>query len=363
MEDERIDKPEETVGVKVIERYSVEIGVFAHNEANSIRQLLEDLANQTAFVDSNLDLLVTVLANGCSDDTVDVAQDAISALSPEKSGKFRVVDLKQAGKSRTWNAFVHDIARPDVQIYVMVDGDIRLPESSALGGLISGLIKRPELRVFTSRPVKDLEFSHEQLSVVERAIAAGGGGLADWRRSLCGQFYAIKGNAARRVWLPVGLPVEDGFLHAMVVTDFLTDVNAEQRIDGDESVWHLYGSIRTIPELISHQVRIVIGSAVNSALFRVIRRDTPNAEQAAQMLQKAASADDWLRVTLARELPRAPFAYVPFHFLYKRLLRYSQLERRGIKQFSTLIVGLGLDAVVYFLAQMKMAQGRAAGYW
>ena len=57
--------------------------------------------------------------------------------------------------------------------------------------------------------------------------------------------------------------------------------------------------------LIRHQTRIVVGSAVNAALFAHIRRNAPTEEQAHALLMKAAADPDWLGRVLKAVTPAA----------------------------------------------------------
>jgi hypothetical protein len=289
-----------------------------------------------------LDLRILVLCNGCTDGTV------AAAVTPG----VEVVDLAQGGKSRTWNRFVHDLSRHDADMLVFCDADIRLPEKDALLGLVRGL---GDLWVMNSRPVKDIGFDVEPKGVVDRVIAGASGGLDDWRTAICGQFYAMPAGVARRFWLPIGLPVEDGFLRAMVLTDGLTEAEDFGRIGGGD-VFHVYASERSIPALIRHQTRIVIGSAINAAVFAHLRGVPLPAHHAE--LARAAGDPDWLGRVIKAQLPRW-FGYVPLHFLTKRVVRAWRHPRR----WPMAIVGFGFDAIVYANAQWRMARGTGAGHW
>lgn len=327
----------------------VDIGVFAHNEAAGIAAMVARLRAQDL---TGLDARILVLANGCSDDTAAQARAAGA----------EVADLPEGGKSRTWNRFVHDLSRPEADILIFADADIDLPEADALRRLVVGLAARPALHVMNSRPVKDIVARPQGLGWQDRLIAMAGGTLDDWRTAICGQLYAMPAVRARAHWMPIGLPVEDGFLRAMVLTDALTSPEDLSRIDGAD-VWHIYESERSIPALIRHQVRIVIGSAINLATFETIRT-LPAAERAAA-LRAAAAQPGWLAGVIRARLPRWPDGYVPLHFLVKRsqnLLRDRARLWRP-KGILLLCAGFGFDLIVYLLAQIRMARGTGAGHW
>jgi glycosyltransferase involved in cell wall biosynthesis len=317
----------------------VDLGVFAHNEAQGIADMLGGLLAQNT---GGLDLRILVLCNGCTDGTVAAA--GVPGVE--------VVDLPQGGKSRTWNRFVHDLSRPGADVLVFCDADIRLPERDVLRRLVSGMGSH---WVMNSRPVKDIGFDVAPRGMMDRVIAAAGGGLDDWKTAICGQFYAMPAVRARKFQMPVGLPVEDGFLRAMVLTDGLTEAEDFSRIGGAD-VFHVYASERSIPALIKHQTRIVIGSAINAAVFAHLRAVPLPAHHAE--LARAAGDPDWLSRVIRAQLPRW-FGWVPPHFLTKRLARAWRSPRR----WPVAILGFGFDVIVYVNAQVRMAFGTGAGHW
>ena len=317
----------------------VDVGVFAHNEALGIAGMLRGLLAQDV---GGLDVRIVVLCNGCTDGTVVAAGGAGVA----------VVDLPQGGKSRTWNRFVHDLARKDADVLVFCDADIRLPEGDALRRLVAGL---GDLWVMNSRPVKDIGFDVAPRGMLDRVIAGASGGLDDWRTAICGQFYAMPAARARRFQMPIGLPVEDGFLRAMVLTDGLTEREDFGRIGGGD-VFHVYASERSVAALIRHQTRIVIGSAINAAVFAHLRGVPMPAHHVE--LARAAGDAEWLSRVIKAQLPRW-FGYVPLHFLTKRVVRAWRQPTR----WPMTVLGFGFDVIVYVNAQVRMAFGTGAGHW
>ena len=320
----------------------VDLGVFAHNEGLGIAAMVAGLRAQT--LPAGVDLRLLVLANGCSDDTAARARGAGA----------EVADLDQGGKSRTWNRFVHDLSRPDADLLVFCDADITLPKPDALARLITTLAARPALWVLNSQPVKDATAPGAQ-TLTGRLARKAAGGLDDWKTAICGQLYAMPTPRARAFHLPIGLPVEDGFLRAMVLTYHLTTPEDFTRIDGLDGLHHLYAGESSLRGLIRHQTRIVIGSAINAALFAHLQTLPPDAraKDCARMADDPAA----LPAVLAATLPRAPYGYVPFHFLFKRL------ARAHLRRLPVAILGFGFDAIVYLRAQIAMLRGTGAGHW
>lgn len=339
----------------------VDIGVFAHNEAGQIGPMLDSLLAQDLFSGAGAPCL-HILANGCTDTTVAEARAAIAARGLEAVA--RIHDLPEGGKSRTWNRFVHDLSRPEADFLVFMDADIRIPNPDMLHGLVDFVAQAPGLDGASSNAVKDIVYDPAlKRGPLDALIGAAGGTLNNWKDSICGQLYLLRAPVARSFWLPIGLPVEDGFVRAMVQTrNFTTEGGAETRLDGRDELFHVYESERGIGTLIRHQTRIVIGSAINAVIYGRIR-NLPPTERFADLGQSARDPA-WLSGLLKQKLPRAPYGYVPVHFLIKRVQFWGRSpDRFRPKRLIVTAAGFAFDAVVYVRAQYAMWRGIGAGYW
>lgn len=338
----------------------VDIGVFAHNEANGIARMLGGLLRQET---TGLDVKIWVLANGCTDDTADRARDFVLAQETMRSNVcIEVLDLPLPGKSRTWNTYVHQVSRTDADVLIFSDADIELPEPDSLLRLFKGLTASPNLYGFNSHPIKDIVYRPENLSMTDRVIASGSETLNEWKTAVCGSLYAMPAAKARMLHMPIGLAVEDGFLRAMILTDVMSIEEDLTRLDGG-NVFHIFAAERSVSALIRHQTRLVIGTAVNVAIFDYLRALPSSRRRAA--LAEAASQEAWLPNVIRTRLPRWPFGWIPFQCVTKRVLFISREPRKLLRpqRIFMLMVGLGFDLVVYVNAQIKMARGTGAGYW
>lgn len=338
----------------------VEIGIFAHNEEHNIRQMLDTLASQDIFRADGLSVRVLLLANGCTDRTVEVAK--IHMASSRNPLPLDILETDQGGKSRTWNLLVHNASRPSTQYTIFCDCDIEMPNEDTLRCMVEFLDSNPQLQAASSRAVKDIAFLPGKLTATEKLISVSGGQLDDWKTSICGQLYIARSSVLRRVHLPIGLPVEDGFLRAMILTDRLQKAEDFRLISGSDSIFHLYRSERTIARLIRHQIRIVIGSAINSAIFGYLRE--MGGASILHELENSSKDDSWVRKVCAARLPNWRYGWVPTHFLFKRIQHARKSGRRWTpKRMALVILGFCFDAVVYVGAQIKMARGINSGYW
>lgn len=338
----------------------VDIGVFAHNEADGIARTLRGLMRQAVV---SLDVRVLVLANGCTDDTAELARAfARSGADSAPNPRIEVAELTLGGKSRTWNRFVHELSRPEADVLVFMDADIDIPEPDSLLRLIRGLTSNPALHAFNSHPIKDIVYRPENLGFLDKAIAMGSETLNDWKTAICGSLYAMPSARARLLHMPIGLAVEDGFLRAMILTDVMTIDEDFSRIDGGD-VFHVFASERSVLALIKHQTRIVIGSAINTAAFTALH-GAPRPQRRAA-LAAAASQENWLSEVIRSQLPKWPYGWIPLHYLTKRIGFIAQQPKKLLRprQLFVLVLGFGFDLVVYINAQIKMAKGVGAGHW
>lgn len=341
---------------------NISIGVFAHNEESNIGDFIRAISEQSILKRSDLNVTVYILANGCSDKTEERAEAAIEKYGDVPTPQITLCKLSEGGKSRTWNRFVHHIAPVDTDYFIFADADISFASSDAFERMYQRIVGTA-LHVFNSRPIKDLTFSERPLGLVEKVILKSSGKMESYKIAICGQLYIARADAIREIYLPVGLPVEDGFIRAMLLTDMLTHAEDLGRIDGADDIFHIYESITTVRELLRHQTRIIIGSAINEAVFQHMRERATEREGRKSMLLEASGNDGWLNDVLKLQLPKWPYGFVSFHYLTKRLVAFRTGAKKGLSSVAVTMVGFGLDFFVYIVASIKMWRGTGSGYW
>ncbi len=341
----------------------IEIGVFAHNEEANIEKTINNLLSQDIFENPEHDIVCRILANGCTDNTVINANAAININ--KQCNIIKIHDLPLGGKSRTWNKYVHELARLDCEVLIFIDADIEIINKNNISKMLECINEENSPVICSSKPVKDINyFSSAKKSFLDKVIGSSADGLNDWTKSVCGSLYVLKGNVARLIYLPIGLPVEDGFMCALISTDFFDKTDGSvNRIENIEGIFHLYESERTLSGLINHQTRIVVGSSINSVLFGELWR-IGDKSKVQQFLKEISSDDQWINRTIAKKLPDTKFGYVPWHFLTKRMIRWSGSSHKfTIRSMIIAAVGTAFDTLVFFRAQIAMHRGAGAGYW
>lgn len=166
----------------------ISVCVFAHNEERHIARCLASLPR--AVGDSPL--AIRVIANGCSDRTVEIARTT-------GRDDVVVVDLAVGDKANAWNTYVHDHA-PRAAQHVFIDGDCRA-EPGAIAALVDALAADPGANAAAAVPCAGRGAKRARARM-----------QAD--RALAGNLYALRGEFVERVRqrglrIPVGTVGED----------------------------------------------------------------------------------------------------------------------------------------------------------
>lgn len=334
----------------------VEICMFAYNEKESITKAMEDIVKQDVFSCDKFKVILNVVANGCTDGTENVVENFIRLN--QLDDKVKLFSILDKGKSRAWNLFVHLHMNQEAVYTVFCDADIKIDSVSAIREMLELLENNKNLVAVNSKPVKDISLKNKK-NLVEKIIISSAGNFSDWKKSICGQFYCVRKNSIENTYLPIGLPVEDGYIAASLVTGNFSTLPDFEKITGNERIFHFYKSEIDMVNIINHQVRIVIGSSVNSALFDYI--GSLNEKDKKKLKNIFLSDDLWLQRFLMDYYPKW-YGWVPLHFLTKRSKRLLA-NKLGLNLIFKLIVGFLFDLIVYLKAQYLMSKGKGSGFW
>ena len=343
------------------------IGIFAHNEEQNIGLTLESLFRQSLMKASATkdlgvgSLEVLCLANGCHDGTVGVANGYSRLLEPHIA--YRVLDLPQPGKSRTWNAFVHDLSDRDAEFLFLMDADIIFASDDVLEQLLRELLVNRHAQVATDTPIKAFTREPGKLSIADRGSLA-----ASVQKSLegmlCGQLYCARAEGLRRIWLPPALPVEDGYLAAMVATSGFTAPTDLNRIAWVPTARHFFRTYRSVGGFVAHEARIIVGSTINSWLFSVLWEQGKNGHAGAFVNSQNRADEDWLSRIIEGKVRSAGAWLIPMHFLLWRLepLKAQSLTRK-LRRAPVAMAATALNFVACVRANSILKRRNAAAHW
>ncbi len=260
------------------EELSISIGVLAHNEAPRIERTLISLLKQDVF--RNFPTELVVIANGCTDNTAEIARNVVTQFQKnwESPSDIRVEEIATAGKANAWNEFVHRVSSRKASALVLMDADINIINPDSITSLITTLRDDPVAVVCLGQALKDIELK-SSLTFFERSLLRASPRVDSEILALCGQLYCIDASEARKINLPIGITVDDGFIRALLLTFGFTRPEDAKRIAAAPRAVHSFAAVATIRELFKHEKWIVAGNIVNMMLFERFWSETPSRSQ------------------------------------------------------------------------------------
>jgi glycosyltransferase involved in cell wall biosynthesis len=354
-------------------RICVSIGIIAWNEEEAIEATLHSLWQQTLFSElqkRNLRTEVVIIANGCSDHTAETARQFFSRVARQEVSESitcQVMEVSEKGKNNSWNLFVHSFSSPSAACLILMDADIVIQGRETLWNMFRALESDANASVAVDQPLKDISLSPRK-TVCERISIATSGMTRATPAQLSGQLYCIRSQVARQIHLPRDLAAcEDGFIKALVCTDFLTAPSAPERIVVAPDAAHIFESYREVKDVIRNQKRQMIGQTIVHILVDKYLKDLPLAERInlAETIRKRENTDrDWLKRLIAEHLRQVKY----FWRLFPNLLRF-RLERwkalplvTRLRFFPSMIVGYAVTLVASRMAFRFLKQG-SIEYW
>lgn len=350
-----------------LERTRVSIGILAWNEERFLEDTIVSLAGQSLFNPARhaaFDVEVICVPNGCTDDTAGVAEKAFRPFFRECGHvSWRVAAVAEAGKSNAWNRFVHEFSRPAADYLILMDADIAFLETSTLENMIRALEDTPSADVAVDLPVKDVSFKRRK-NVIEW-FSVGASQLAEAGRvDLCGQLYCGRSAVLRRLWMPVGLTLEDGFLAAMVRTAMLTQAPHYDRIVRAPDASHVFTAYTSLPDIFRHQRAIAIGSTINNILIEHLEKHVTEAGAGELIRKWTEDEPDWFHRFVRAWFDARGWWAIPDALSLRRFRRLGSLPLREF--FGAVPVawaGFVLDSAVNLSANYRIKRADSAYFW
>ncbi len=340
------------------------IGVLAHNEEHGIGQTLKSLFTQDVF--GRYDCELVVVANGCADQTAEIARRCLADHRAvwSQRGSARVEDLSISGKANAWNEFVHRLSSPRAAVLVLMDADIGFLSPQTVSTLVDTLENSKDAVVCVDRPTKDIELqSHRTL--FQRLLLSATPRIDPNDVPLCGQLYCASSHELRHLHLPPEIQVDDGFIRAMLLTHGFTRPEDRRRIVLAPGVSHSFTSVATLSELFQHERWIVAGSIINMLLFEHFHSEARPGRSASALIAEWGRRDPrWLERFIAGQVRVRGWRLVPGDWWTRRWSRLKrQALRRQLARLPTAAAGSAFDALVFLAATWDVRRGRGFRYW
>ncbi|ESA37262.1 glycosyl transferase family 2 [Leptolyngbya sp. Heron Island J] len=307
-------------------KLTISIGILAYNEADSINKTLQSLSNQSIFNETNLDwdIEIIIVPNGCTDSTAEVAKKTLNQITSNqikrKRFSWKVCELAQAGKARAWNSYVHDFSNAAADYLILMDADIQFIEETTLQNLILALETNSNASISTDKPVKDVLLKPNK-NLIERlsALASGVSGASVDEVWICGQLYCARTLVLRRITIPLGVEMDDGYLWEMTVTDMLTTSRNLKRVVRAKDASHSFQAYTDLTTLLSHEKWLIVSDTINSFIFDYLKASNRIGEDLSLVIQKNNDSNpDWVANLVRTRVSSMGRWVIPNWFLYRR---------------------------------------------
>lgn len=347
------------------------VGILAHNEERTLPRTLHALAQQTVFASvESCDCEIVVVANGCTDRTASVAEAYLKEFEriffPGGRPRWRVVELAEAGKANAWNVFVHTVSDPGADYLVLMDADIELLEPGTLAAMQAALDRSARAWVAVDRPVKDVLLKARKAPVERLSTWATlvSGPPTGGEARLCGQLYMGRASILRKLWLPRGLPTQDGFLYTMLTTNGLAEPVDRSRVVRADGASHLFRGCVRFRDLVRHECWLIAGGAVSTLVYRTWPAGCSGLDQVGDQIRVKNEADpDWL-ARLIRENLEERWWVIPRSVLLRRFVRLRQgVARDRVRLAPLAFLAFIADFLLAVAANFHLRSRQSLPYW
>lgn len=347
----------------------ISIAVRAWNEEAVIRRTLESLFEQSLFEELSVrgeSCEVVCIPNGCTDRTAEIASAVFAEQKQSHpfADAFRcsVQNSSVAGRNHTWNTFVHGLSCPAAEFLFLMDSDIHFDRRETLCNMYRALLEDPETYVASDRPVKDVSLKpqkswRDRLSLATSDMNGATQGL------MTGQLYCIRAEVARRLYLPKELgSTDDGFIKAVVCTDFFSRELNAGRIVVAENASHVFEAYTSVGEVLKNQKRQMIGQTILHVLVDYLKTLPPEqrANLADTLRHKEEASPDWVARLVAEHLQWVRYFWRLFpdatSFRFQRWWRMRGLKR--LTHLPATLVGFAMTMIACAQAWRHFKRGQ-----
>ena len=346
----------------------VSIGLLAHNEEATIASVIRQILSQDIVQYPGYQVQLAVVANGCKDNTVVVAEETLKPYANLSNLSAQVVNLESPGKSNAWNEYVHKLAWPDSDFLVFVDADIEFGSVNVIRRLVESLEADKIATVSVDQPKKDILKKSKNKILTELSLKASELRKSKYYAELTGQLYCIRYQTAKHIHMPVGLPVEDGFLRAMVVTDNFTHPDDNSKIIAVNDVYHYFETLMSPVKLYKHEKRIILGSTINAMLYDYLWSNVAKSGKDAGVLIKELNQNDpdWLIQLIEAYKSKKGFWLVPKSLMLKHTYNFLRSKQSIIKKIFLMPIALAASMALILISlnvNLFLRKNNGIGHW
>ena len=345
----------------------VTIGMLAHDASETIKKTLESLLEQSLVQESDLQVEIVIVPNGCTDATEQIAKVVLEAAGGwlPSNVSWRVCSLNEPGKCNAWNELVHRIADERSEFIIFMDSDIVFLEEETLANLVKALRQDQAAVVSVDTPVKDIATKKKRRWIEWFSLRVSDVAATTERPAICGQLYCARASVVKEIWLPQGLPVEDGFLRAFVQTHGFTCPDRYERIIRAPNASHEFEAHVHTGHLIAHEEWLVAASTINTFIYTYLWDRCSKGGAAGQIIRDRNFEDPfWLDSLVTENIKNKGFWIVPLEFVIRRFLQLKNKPLMGrITRFPIALVAFLFDCLICARVNRILKRDGCVKYW
>ncbi|MBN2530544.1 MAG: glycosyltransferase family 2 protein [Deltaproteobacteria bacterium] len=356
------------------------VGILACNEAENIETILDNVFSQSIFQASGeqYDIEVVVVPNGCSDNTAELARKRLEGLAEEdfvSPVSWKVTELTKGDKAGAWNHFIHSASRPDTDYYILVDADIEIVVDRTFERLIDGLVNNSSAKISYGNSVKHSMLKgnktlYDRVSlflaggIKESGVAHKASRADDKIYYMSGQLYGARASALKRIWMPSGLPAEDGFLATCITTNMFKSEMAGDQIIRVADALHKFVAESTVKGWLHHEKRMTIGAAINGVLKKYFEARRDSIPDVGQWIREQGENDpNWL-ARIMDEAVKDGSGFVSFSWGIRRIRELKKVRPlKAMAFFPVYTAFLPVDFYVRHKSNKTISARSGVGFW
>jgi hypothetical protein len=274
-----------------------------------------------------------------------------------------VESVSTPGKVNAWNLYVHRFSHPQADYLFLMDADIRLDHPDTLRNMILALERNAQAAVATDLPRKHIA-TKTRKTLADRLSLAVSGMTQAAPGQLTGQLYCARGPLLRRVHMPLGLLVEDGFIKQMLCTEMLRQPCDHSRVVRAPEASHIFEAYTGLKDIFLNQRRQQIGHAIYTFL-RDYLLDQIGAQDAGEIIASNNLRDpDWFCALIRARVQQSGWWVMypgAFSVRWRRLRKLPPLQ--ATLRIPVATAAFLMDSVVLVAANQRLRNGRLAGVW
>lgn len=344
----------------------ISIGILAHNEEAVISAMLGSLFQQSIFAATSPwfnRIEVICLPNGCNDATGQKVAESFEHAKNGVGARLILKELHEPGKANAWNVFVHDMAAPTSEYIVLLDADIVLGGTDVLERMLNALESDSQAVVAVDDPKKDI-VKKDNLSAYEKFLLLIAAPQMTDCPGICGQLYVARAQALKKLFLPKGLTVEDGFLRLMLLTNGLLSPQDCRKIVLVPGAYHYYETVYRIGEIVNHEIRILGGTVINHLLKDYLGSEVNKSGADACAVARTFSLQNpnWVADYINAQWQKLGISAIPRRMWVRRFYWPRNRSPFLIWWVKTLVRTIP-EWILLILVVLRMRNGQVVGRW